>query len=609
MAFKSLLLSKDTDLVQTLTRLLKDLDIMVEACSEPFAAAKRLMDQQFDAILVDCEDEQGAGWVLQSARMATASKKSVTIAIVGASASQGGPRAGENFVIQKPIVLKQVESTLRAARGLMGGGGTSPRNEAPAPANSQLSEKPLNAVPATHPVTGGQGRPPAELFDELTAALDRLGPQGTPAKPMAVASAGSGAAAAAAPALEKPAAVPALSSGPVVEAPPAWQKPTPVTEAPPRPEPLAQPVLQPAQQAWPGLTEAPKAPERQEAPAVLPLAATSAEMKPAVHPTQEQTRSNDALDNVRRKMNATAPPAWRTGVEERHETPAPRFSSFASEEQPSRGFPFKAVAVVMVLVSIALFGYSWYRGRHTASLAEGQPQAPAAMPQQPPAEAPNSAVPSGAPVQPSSGQADNSAEMTNGSATEMAPAAPVPQAARASKHVPAAKPPAEATAPDTTTDLGLPPTPLVVAGGQRHENARPGKAEAQVEPPSLNAIASDSKPGQGGMFTAAPMAMPKLAAVAPQRIKVSQGVTQGLLVRQVNPQYPTMAREMRVEGDVVLEAVIGEDGTVRDLKAVSGPAMLVSPAMQAVRQWRYKPYLLNGQPVEVETQIKLKFRL
>ncbi len=607
MAFKSLLLSKDADLVQTLTRLLKDLDIMVEACSEPFAAAKRLMDQQFDAILVDCEDEQGAGWVLQSARMATASKKSVTIAIVGVSASQGGPRAGENFVIQKPIVLKQVESTLRAARGLMGGGGTSPRNEAPASASSQLSEKSLNPVPATRPVTGGQGRPPAELFDELTAALDRLGPQGTPAKPMAAASAGSGAAAAAAPALEKPAAVPTVSTGPAVEAPPAWQKPVPVTEAPPRPEPLAQPVLQPAQQAWPGLAEAPKTPEKQETPAVLPLAATSAEMKPAVHATPDQARSNDALDNVRRKMNATAPPAWRTEVEERHETPAPRFAGFASEEEPSKGFPFKAVAVAMVLVSLALFGYSWYRGRHTASLPPGQAQAPAGLQQQAPAEAPSSAAPSSTPVPAGSDQADNSAAMANGSATEMAPAAPATPAPKPSKHE-AARAAAEVTAPDTTSDLELPPAPLVVEGGQRHDSTRPGKAEAQVEPPSLNAVASDSKAGQGGMFTA-PVAMPKLAAVAPQRIKVSQGVTQGLLVRQVNPQYPAMAREMRVEGDVVLEAVIGEDGTVRDLKAVSGPAMLVNPAIQAVRQWRYKPYLLNGQPVEVETQIKLRFRL
>jgi protein TonB len=70
-----------------------------------------------------------------------------------------------------------------------------------------------------------------------------------------------------------------------------------------------------------------------------------------------------------------------------------------------------------------------------------------------------------------------------------------------------------------------------------------------------------------------------------------------------------MAREMRIQGDVVLDAIIDSDGVVRDLKAVSGPAILVAPAIQAVRQWRYKPYLLNGQPVEVETQIKLQFRL
>jgi protein TonB len=112
-----------------------------------------------------------------------------------------------------------------------------------------------------------------------------------------------------------------------------------------------------------------------------------------------------------------------------------------------------------------------------------------------------------------------------------------------------------------------------------------------------------------GLVSTAPVAVPKLAAAPPQRIRVSQGVTQGLLVRQVKPQYPSMARETRVEGDVVLEAVIGKDGTVRDLKAISGPAMLVGSAIRAVRQWRYKPYLLNGQPVEVETQIKLQFRL
>ncbi|HSB74349.1 MAG TPA: energy transducer TonB, partial [Terriglobales bacterium] len=174
---------------------------------------------------------------------------------------------------------------------------------------------------------------------------------------------------------------------------------------------------------------------------------------------------------------------------------------------------------------------------------------------------------------------------------------------------------AENTAPDTTTDLGLPPAPLVVEGGHGHAGAAQ-HGENPIAPPSLNAVADGSKPGLGGMVNAAPVKVPKLAAApeapsapGPTRVRVSQGVTQGLLVRKVNPQYPAMARDSRLEGDVLLEAVIGTDGSVRDLRVVSGPALLVGPAMQAVRQWRYKPYLLNGQPVEVETQIKLQFRL
>ncbi|HKU20671.1 MAG TPA: TonB family protein [Terriglobales bacterium] len=587
MAFKSLLLSKDADLVQTLSRLLKDLDIAVEPCSEPFAAAKRLMDQHFDAILVDCEDEQGAGWVLQSARMATASKKSITIAIVGGqSASRGGPRAGENFVIQKPIVLKQVESTLRAARGLMGDGGVVPRLEAPVSGSGVLAERPPVPVPAPvlHVAATGQGRPPAELFDELTAALDRLGPQAAPAKAAPVA-ASSGAAAAAAPAWEKP--------GPPVAEP-----------ASPRPEPLAPPVLRPAQQAWPGLASPPTAAAKPEVPAVLPLAATSAEMKPSVRPAQDQVRSNNALDDVRRRMSTAAPPAWRTDVEERQEPPAPRFSTLAIDE-PRRGFPFKAVAVAMVLVSLALFAYSWYRGRNTNPPANGA-QAPVTQPP-PKALAPNSSTQEPAAVSSGGDRDASAAAMAEGSSSQdtLAPAIAAP---KPSKTASEDKTQASVTAPDTTTDVGLPPAPLVVEGGRLHSSTSSAKEEVQVKPPSLDAVANAGQPGLGVMSPAA-LNVPKLAAPVPQRIKVSQGVTQGLLVRQVKPQYPTMARETRVEGDVVLAAVIGKDGTVRDLKAVSGPAMLIASAIHAVRQWRYKPYLLNGEPVEVETEIKLQFRL
>jgi protein TonB len=75
------------------------------------------------------------------------------------------------------------------------------------------------------------------------------------------------------------------------------------------------------------------------------------------------------------------------------------------------------------------------------------------------------------------------------------------------------------------------------------------------------------------------------------------------------PEYPHVAKVAHVEGTVVLEAVIGKDGAVKDLRAVSGPPMLANAAIAAVKQWRYKPYYLNGQPTEVDTTIKVNFKL
>jgi protein TonB len=102
-------------------------------------------------------------------------------------------------------------------------------------------------------------------------------------------------------------------------------------------------------------------------------------------------------------------------------------------------------------------------------------------------------------------------------------------------------------------------------------------------------------------------AVPKLAA--PQRIRISQGVTKGLLIHREEPSYPPLAKSARIQGEVVLSAVIGVSGEIENLQLVRGHPMLVPAAIAAVKQWRYKPYLLNGQPVEVETTITLVFAL
>jgi protein TonB len=114
----------------------------------------------------------------------------------------------------------------------------------------------------------------------------------------------------------------------------------------------------------------------------------------------------------------------------------------------------------------------------------------------------------------------------------------------------------------------------------------------------------------GGIVNSSSMvAVPKFVPVTPQRVRISQGVTRGLLIHRVEPMYPTLAKAARVQGDVVLSAVISTNGTIENLQLVSGHPMLVPAALAAVKQWQYKPYLLNGQPVEVETTITVIFAL
>ena len=100
---------------------------------------------------------------------------------------------------------------------------------------------------------------------------------------------------------------------------------------------------------------------------------------------------------------------------------------------------------------------------------------------------------------------------------------------------------------------------------------------------------------QGGMGTAI--------------ISTSSGVMTGLKTGGVNPTYPPIARAARISGTVVLQATISKTGTIENLRVISGPPMLTQSALEAVKTWRYKPYQLNGEPVEVETTVNVVFNL
>lgn len=123
----------------------------------------------------------------------------------------------------------------------------------------------------------------------------------------------------------------------------------------------------------------------------------------------------------------------------------------------------------------------------------------------------------------------------------------------------------------------------------------------RIEPPPIAGIAGGIMSGASG---------PTVARGAPNPtgpVRVSSGTIAGMLISHPNLVYPPEARAAHVQGTVVMHAIIAKDGTIENLNVISGPPMLISGAMDAVRQWRYRPYLLNDEPVEVETTINVNF--
>lgn len=159
----------------------------------------------------------------------------------------------------------------------------------------------------------------------------------------------------------------------------------------------------------------------------------------------------------------------------------------------------------------------------------------------------------------------------------------------------------------------------IIDGALRTPTKIPDKIQKIVEeeaPPVQGAVVGGVPGGVpggsaggvlGGVLSAANSSAPKIAP--PQKVRISSGVASGNLVNKVQPQYPMIAKQARITGAVVLQATISKNGAIENLKVVSGHPMLINAAMDAVRQWKYKPYLLNGEPVEVETQVTVNFTM
>jgi periplasmic protein TonB len=134
-----------------------------------------------------------------------------------------------------------------------------------------------------------------------------------------------------------------------------------------------------------------------------------------------------------------------------------------------------------------------------------------------------------------------------------------------------------------------------------------------VEPaPAFDTICTNcgSGPGSRGGTDLIAIAGP-VSPPLPPKVKLPpvSVMMEGMLIRRVQPVYPTPARNARIQGKVLLQAIISREGKIEQLQVISGHPMLVSAALDAVRQWRYRPYVLNGEAVEVETQVTVNFVL
>lgn len=137
-----------------------------------------------------------------------------------------------------------------------------------------------------------------------------------------------------------------------------------------------------------------------------------------------------------------------------------------------------------------------------------------------------------------------------------------------------------------------------------------GMSFEEDKPNPKCAVRGDDNPNSGGIIGGVLSSKPSSSQSGrPLRVRVSSGVSTGLLVTKVQPQYPDDARKAGIQGQVVLQALIDKNGDVEELTLVSGHPSLAPAAIEAVKQWKYKPYLLNSQPVKVETQIVVNFQL
>jgi TonB family protein len=628
MGYKALLFCPDEKTARVVTQVLSDLEFTVERCNEAFAAVKSLTSQHFDAVVVDCEQEQNATLIFKSARNSASNKTSLAVAMVeGQSGVAKAFRIGANLVLTKPINVEQSKGTLRVARGLLRKAGTTEGAVAP---SSTLK-------PIAHAKAAGAGfaTPPAPGMPYQKPALANV-----PAPPPA-------------------SSVPAISASLLeVEQEPALSpEPTEVALFESIPDPSAalqaqvagsglssdnpkqypwQPVSKPAEPA-PGSTDLRNKPAASnKLPTIAGNAPAGRGAASAPAPARERPQFGSGVvdpaatvtaDSIEEAVDLLAGKKF-PGVTS--ELDSHLFSSVAgdSEGQVSNAGTKKALLMVAAVVVVMAAGYLGWTKVNPAtkktmmgffagnSGAPVQKQSPITSPAATQIATPSLIGPPAAAQPVTSTQQIGISDATTsrppygaggGTSTKPSQAAGSGAEPKHSAGPNFTASDVSATVDSKETTSSRTPDVIVVQGGKAPSSVKPTQ-EAEVEPPpSPNAL---------GVAPAGDSALSRIVTTAPaaanqpilKAVRVSQGLSQGLLVHRVQPAYPAVAIQSHREGAVQLQANISEEGNVTAVKVLSGDRVLARAAVEAVKQWKYKPYLLDGQPIAIETQITLNFK-
>jgi protein TonB len=602
MAFQALLFCPDDKTARIVTQVLSELEFNVAACIEPFAAVKKLMSGHFDALVVDCDNEQNATLLFKSARNSTSNQTSLAVAIVEGQAGVAKAfRIGANLVLTKPINIEQSKGTLRVARGLLRRGEPAkPPAPTAVPATAAAPTGPTQTAKPTIPKPVAPAKPattavPAPAVARRPVLSPLIEPPTTVAAAQAAASSG----------LADPDEILEIKGG---DSPYTAQAAAPAPLATSNkisPAPLKPPAVPPDRpEMRPPFAGAAEGPAGRFGGGAASAPALAREAQ--IHATESIApgtphRAEDLFEKPAESARSSASHAAAT-----EPAPAPSFTfggANASSESGGAGKKILlGVAAAVVVGAILYVGWSHFQS--PASRPERQAPVEVSTPSGPIPGSTRPAPPNPAAAQPAARtQPSNQAQAVSTLPTTTAADGEATDEGASAESRPSEKPSAspasQSVAPGKPAEA-----PLVVKGGAAP--ATKPKPAADTPAPNLTAIAATGSGGALSNLVASGETPPQPVL---QSVNISQGVSQGLLLKKVQPAYPRTALTMHVEGIVDLLATISKTGDITAVKVLSGDRQLTPAAVDAVKKWKYKPYLLNGEPVEIQTQVTISFKL